>query len=134
MKLEDEDDGRIHFTDVSCKLLDTGTCRCSDYSHRQTHVPDCVKLTPEVVAAISWLPPTCGYRLVADGRDLMWWHPLVSGTFDTVHEAGISVRSRDVISEEHVEVEELPRHIVSWPTRWPKQGRNTNGGPDGASR
>lgn len=123
MKLEDEDSGDIHFTDVSCKLLEIGTCRCSDYANRRAHVPDCVKLTPQLVDSISWLPPTCAYRLVAEGRDLMWWHPLVSGRAETVHEAGISVRGRPTISEDDIDVEDIPSRIVTWPTRWPKKSR-----------
>ena len=91
-KLIDEDTNRTVFTDVGCRLLDGDTCRCTDYAHRQAKVKDCVRLTPRNVRRLTWLPPTCGYRLVAEGRDLYWWHPLVSGDPDTVHEAGISVR------------------------------------------
>lgn len=123
VKLEDEDTGAIHFTDVACKLLDAGTCRCSNYANRQAHVPDCIKLTTEIVDSVPWLPPTCAYRLVAEGRDLMWWHPLVSGRAETVHEAGISIRRRPTVSEADVPVDDLPDHIVSWPARWPKQAR-----------
>ena len=87
-KLEDEDTGKIYFTHVSCQLLDAGLCACKDYPHRSEQVPDCVRLTPENVRTLNWLPPSCGYRLVAEGRDLYWWHPLISGDPDTVHEAG----------------------------------------------
>lgn len=93
-KLEDEDDGSIHWTSVACRLFDEGACRCTDYARRQEKVPDCVRLTPENVGNIVWLPSTCAYRLLAEGRDLAWWHPLVSGDPDTVHAAGISVRGR----------------------------------------
>ena len=78
-KLIDEDTNRTVFTDVGCRLLDGDTCRCTDYAHRQARVKDCVRLTPRNVRRLSWLPPTCGYRLVAEGRDLFWWHPLKSG-------------------------------------------------------
>ena len=78
-KLEDEDTGKIYFTHVSCKLLDAGLCTCKDYPNRSDKVPDCVRLTPENVRTLNWLPPSCGYRLVAEGRDLYWWHPLISG-------------------------------------------------------
>jgi uncharacterized cysteine cluster protein YcgN (CxxCxxCC family) len=70
-----------------------------------------------------WLPPTCGYRLVADGKDLYWWHPLVSGDPDTVHEAGISVRGRVQASEDEVPDDDLEDWIVSWPLRMPKAAR-----------
>ena len=100
VKLEDEDDGEIHFTDIGCKLLDAKTCRCLDYRQRHRRVPDCVKLTPAAVRELSWLPVTCAYRLVAEGRDLFDWHPLVSGSPDSVHEAGVSVRGRVSASED----------------------------------
>jgi uncharacterized cysteine cluster protein YcgN (CxxCxxCC family) len=93
VKLEEQDSGEIHFTDIACKLFNMGTCRCSDYAHRRRKVHDCIKLTPAKVRTLSWLPPTCAYRMVAEGRDLAWWHPLVSGSATTVHAAGVSAQS-----------------------------------------
>ena len=93
-----EADGTLHKTRVSCRLLDRTSCRCGNYARRKQLVPDCVVLTPETVGALTWLPETCAYRLVADGRDLPTWHPLVSGDPASVHKAGISVRGR-VVSE-----------------------------------
>ncbi|WP_204949339.1 YcgN family cysteine cluster protein [Methylopila capsulata] len=119
LKLQDEDTDRIAYTDVACRLFDLGTCRCSDYPNRQTRVPDCVRLTPEIVEDIGWLPPTCAYRLVDEGKDLPAWHPLVSGDPETVVTAGVSVRSR-VASETGVSEWELMDRMVSWPARWPK--------------
>ncbi len=113
-KLEDWDTGAIHWTAVACRLLDGGTCRCRDYPNRQAEVPDCIQLTPETVRDLSWLPPTCAYRLVAEGSDLYWWHPLVSGDPETVHHAGISVRDR-TISEAGMSPAEMEEHLVSWP-------------------
>jgi uncharacterized protein len=98
-KLEDEDTGAIYWTSVGCRLFDAETCRCSDYVNRLARVPDCVGLTPQNVRTISWLPKTCAYRLVAEGHDLYWWHRLVSGSAETVHEAGISMRGRVSASE-----------------------------------
>jgi uncharacterized cysteine cluster protein YcgN (CxxCxxCC family) len=121
-KLEDEDTGVIEWTSVSCVLLDTHDGCCSDYANRHDHVPDCVRLTPKKVRSINWLPPTCGYRLLAEGRDLYWWHPLVSGDPNTVHEAGISVRDK-VISEKFVSVPAWERFIVDWPGEDPKPRR-----------
>jgi uncharacterized protein len=115
VKLEDEDTGEIAYTDVGCTLLDDGACRCRDYPNRQAKVPDCVRLTPESVRSLSWLPPTCAYRLVAEGHDLYWWHPLVSGDPDTVHAAGISVRDRVAGPEEDFTVRELLERVVGWP-------------------
>lgn len=93
-KLEDADTGEIHWTSVGCRLFDEKTCRCRDYDDRQAQVADCVRLTPENVGEIPWLPMTCAYRLLAEGGDLYWWHPLVSGNAETVHEAGMSIRGR----------------------------------------
>ena len=124
VKLEDEDSGEIAYTDVGCTLLDGMSCRCRDYANRQAKVPECMRLTPSTVRALPWLPSTCGYRLLAEGQDLPWWHPLVSGTPDTVHEAGISVRGRVTASEEDVPDEKLEDYIVAWPGKWPKGARN----------
>ena len=110
-KLQEEGSDKTYFTDVACKLLDCKTARCKDYKHRQKKVKDCVRLTPKSVRRIVWLPPTCAYRLVADGRDLYWWHPLVSGDPETVHTAGISVRGR-VVSEDEAGAYE--HHVVDW--------------------
>ena len=121
LKLEDDDTGEIHHTDVGCTLLDTHTCRCSDYRNRAKRVPDCVRLTPEAVRTIPWLPPTCAYRLVRDGEPLFDWHPLVSGRASSVHEAGISVRGRLTGNEEEFLDEEYPERIVDWPGLMPEE-------------
>lgn len=123
LKLQDEDTDRIAYTDVACRLFDLGTCRCSDYPNRQGHVPDCVRLTPQVVEEIGWLPPTCAYRLVDEGKDLPWWHPLVSGDPETVVKAGVSVRDKVFASETQVAEEDLLDRMVSWPAKWPKRGK-----------
>ncbi|OYX75798.1 MAG: hypothetical protein B7Y95_00690 [Rhizobiales bacterium 32-66-11] len=125
VKLEDEDSGDIAYTDVVCRLFETHSCHCSDYPNRQEQVSDCVRLTPEAVAELSWLPPTCAYRLLDEGKDLPWWHPLVSGSAETVHEAGISVRGKVAGGEQMFGLFELVDHVVSWPLRWPKGSRGT---------
>jgi uncharacterized cysteine cluster protein YcgN (CxxCxxCC family) len=124
-KLTDVDTNETVYTDVGCKLLDGQSCRCSDYENRQAKVRDCVRLTPRNVKRLTWLPPTCGYRLVAEGRDLAWWHPLVSGDPNTVHEAGISVRGKVSASEKDVPDERLVDFIVKWPGKWPKGSRGS---------
>ena len=111
MKLEEEDTGEIFITRVTCKLLDTRTCQCSDYANRQAKVPDCIQIDPQQVRDLKWLPETCGYRRIQDGKPLEWWHPLVSGSPETVHEAGISVRGW-VKSETTIKVENLHRYII----------------------
>jgi uncharacterized cysteine cluster protein YcgN (CxxCxxCC family) len=123
VKLEEEGSERIYFTDVGCRLLDTSACRCRDYPARSEKVTDCVRLTPDVVGEIGWLPPTCAYRLVDEGRDLYWWHPLVSGDPDTVHAAGISVRGRVTHDEDEITGDALEQHIVDWPLQVPRAAR-----------
>lgn len=124
VKLEDEDSGRILATDVGCRLFDAGACRCRDYENRSATVPDCVTLTPNAVRTLRWLPPTCAYRLVAEGRDLLWWHPLVSGDPETVVAAGVSVKGRVFAGEDEVAEDDLPERIVNWPLRWPRGARD----------
>ena len=119
-KLEDWDTGEIVWTNVACELLDCDTCRCKDYENRSETVPDCIQLTVEEVNTLTWLPPTCAYRLVREGRELYWWHPLVSGDPETVHEAGISVRGR-AVSEVGMPIEEYEYHVVTWPDEVPDQ-------------
>jgi hypothetical protein len=123
VKLEDEESGRIHATDVACTLFDAGSCRCRDYDNRAAKVPDCVTLTPEAVRTLGWLPPTCAYRLVAEGEDLKWWHPLVSGRPETVVEAGVSVKGRVHASEDDVSLMDLVERVKAWPLKWPKRAR-----------
>ena len=105
IRLEDEDSGEIALSDVACRLLDLCTHRCSDYANRQSKVPDCVRVTPDNVHDLTWLPHTCGYRLAAAGHDLPDWHPLISGDSKTVHEQGPSMLG-DLVSEDEVDWKE----------------------------
>ncbi|MTJ82301.1 MAG: YcgN family cysteine cluster protein [Telmatospirillum sp.] len=111
-KLQYEDTGELYYTNVACRLLDLGNCRCSRYETRQKLVPDCVALRADKVMELNWLPSTCAYRLLANGQPLAWWHPLVSGDPDSVHAAGQSVRGR-AIPERKADI--LDHHIVTWP-------------------
>jgi hypothetical protein len=113
VKLEDADSGAIAFTRAACQLLDSDSCRCRDYRNRSSRVPDCVPLTPATLGEIPWLPRTCAYRLLHEGKPLRDWHPLVSGDPESVHRAGISVRGR-VISELDVAEDDLEEQIVHW--------------------
>ncbi|MEM1111112.1 MAG: YcgN family cysteine cluster protein [Pseudomonadota bacterium] len=112
-KLQDEDSAEIAWTRIRCRYLDEATCRCSDYARRSELVPECIQLSPESASDLDWLPPTCAYRLRARGETLPAWHPLVSGSPDTVHDAGISIRGRS-LSEEFVHPDGYDEHIIAW--------------------
>jgi uncharacterized cysteine cluster protein YcgN (CxxCxxCC family) len=113
LKLEDEDTGEVHYTDVSCRLFDAGTCRCGNYALRKQLVPQCVVLTPENLAEVkAWLPRTCAYRLLAEGEALQDWHPLISGDPQSVHRAGVSIR-QGVVPEYEIEEDELIDHVIT---------------------
>lgn len=115
VKLQDAECGCVDYTDVACRFLDTGSCRCTRYADRHRLVPDCVRLSPERIEEIvRWMPSTCAYRLVAEGKDLPDWHPLVSGDPESVHRAGISVHGR-VTRDSGMSDEELAERIVAWP-------------------
>lgn len=118
-KLEDWETGEIAWTNIACRLLDEKACRCRDYANRLSSVPDCVPLTPKTVRELKWLPPTCAYRLVAEGRDLYPWHYLRCGDREAVHKAGISVRGRTV-SEAGLTVDDFEDYLVDWPAQEPQ--------------
>jgi uncharacterized cysteine cluster protein YcgN (CxxCxxCC family) len=112
-KVEYKDTGEVFYTNVSCRLLDTYHCRCTAYEERLNLVPTCLVMTPAKAAELEWLPETCGYRRLALGMDLEWWHPLVSGNPNTVHQAFISVRGI-VVPEEIVPPDQLEDHIIEF--------------------
>jgi uncharacterized cysteine cluster protein YcgN (CxxCxxCC family) len=112
-KFEDEDTGRFHYTDVACRLLNLTSCRCTNYPERLKHVPDCVVLSPENLADLTWMPGTCAYRRLAEGRGLAQWHPLVSGTRESVHRAGISIRGR-AVPEASIGADEIEERVIRW--------------------
>ena len=112
-KLEDIDTGLYFYTNVACRLLDTECCRCTNYPERMNLVRDCLLLSPTDGDQYNWLPATCAYRRLAEGKDLEWWHPLVSGDPNTVHEARISIRGKTV-NENDVPTGQLEEHIISW--------------------
>ncbi|WP_328517703.1 YcgN family cysteine cluster protein [Devosia algicola] len=99
---------------MHCKLLDGDTCACTDYPGRQKQVPDCIKLTPENITEIKWIPTTCAYRRLAEGKGLAWWHPLVSGDPQTVVDVGVSVKGR-TFSELDIAPGDWENHAVDWP-------------------
>lgn len=107
-KLEDEDTGEIFFTRAACHLLDIDHCRCTNYLQRQVEVPTCLNLA-QGFSQFQWLPKTCAYRLIHEGKPLPDWHPLISGRPESVHEVGISVRD---IALSEAEVDDLEDHII----------------------
>jgi uncharacterized protein len=113
-KFEDEETGEIVYTDVACRLLDLNRCRCTRYRQRHELVPRCTRLGPDRLDDLRGMPSTCAYRLLHEGADLPWWHPLVSGDPRTVHEAAASVRYR-VLSEHDLDEHDLEQRLVSWP-------------------
>ena len=120
-KLEDEDTGEVHYTDVACRLLDVEACRCTKYATRLKHVSDCVVLSPDNLEDLSWMPATCAYRRLAEGKGLAEWHPLISGDPLSVHRAGISVRGR-CVSESDVQEDEIEERVIRW-LRPPRRSR-----------
>ncbi|MGU9961856.1 MAG: YcgN family cysteine cluster protein [Candidatus Puniceispirillales bacterium WSBS_2018_MAG_OTU23] len=113
IKLEDIDTSVIHYTDVGCRLLDGDTCQCKDYSNRKAIVPDCVILTPKNLEEISWMPMSCAYRRLSEGRGLPEWHPLITGDKDSTHKAGMSVRGK-IFTESDIADDDYPDHITDW--------------------
>lgn len=111
IKLEDEDTAEIYTTRLACSLLDTKSCRCRDYTNRHAVMHDCLTISTETLPHLKWLPSSCAYVRMADGRGLAWWHPLVSGNAETVHQAGISVRSF-ARSERGVKDSSFHRYII----------------------
>ena len=112
-KLEDADTGRVAFTRIACRLLDGDSCRCRDYPNRKAEVPECVVLTPGTLKDIAyWMPATCAYRRLHEGRPLPDWHPLITGDPDSVHEAGASVRGW-TMPEWEVDEDDWEDHIIA---------------------
>ena len=110
-KLEDEDSGTVYYTSVVCDLIDLDSCRCTRYSERCTLVPDCLDLKQHDFSEYTWLPATCAYKLLANGEPLPEWHPLISGTPDSVKQAGVSISS---YAMKESDINELQEHIIQW--------------------
>ncbi len=110
-KLEDEDTGKVYYTNVACRLLNLNTCRCSNYPERINLVPECLDLKKHDISQFSWLPSTCAYRLVAEGKELADWHPLVSGKTTSVLNAGVSIRSFAVAESQTHDLED---HVIEY--------------------
>ncbi|MEL6687358.1 MAG: YcgN family cysteine cluster protein [Pseudomonadota bacterium] len=114
IRLEDDETGAVYTTDAHCHLFDNKTCRCTDYANRKAKVPDCVILKPGNIKALKWMPQTCAYRRLSEGKGLADWHPLVSGDPNSVHDAGMSVQDATV-SEVGLNEPQLMARITVWP-------------------
>lgn len=112
-KLEDEETQEVFYTQVACQYLDLDTCRCRDYRHRKSLVPSCLSIKEDCADNFQWLPHTCAYRLLAEGKPLLDWHPLVSGSPNTVHVSGASVKDK-VLSEIHIHPDDMEAYIIHW--------------------
>ncbi len=111
-KMEDADTGEVQLTNVACRYLDLEQCRCQLYDVRGSAMPSCIKLTPSKVSKLTWLPPTCAYRLVMTGQPLPGWHPLISGDLDSVHRAGVSVKGC-VMREADADMSRIEEYVVA---------------------
>lgn len=116
IKLEDEEDGTVYYTDVACDLLNGENCQCGDYANRETLMPDCLRLTPDNLDQLYWMPPSCAYRLLHEGKKLPSWHHLVSGDKQSIHRTKQSIAGRFTYSA-HVNEEEWEDHVVRWPLK-----------------
>ena len=112
VRFEDEETGEIIPTRVSCKLFDGDACRCSNYDQRQAHVPDCIKLTPYNIDDLMWMPLSCAYRRLHEGKDLPLWHPLITGDPESVHRAGVSVRGQTINEDTLADPEDALDHTA----------------------
>ncbi|MBR1777094.1 MAG: YcgN family cysteine cluster protein [Alphaproteobacteria bacterium] len=106
-----EEDNTLAFTNIACRLLDRRTCRCRHYADRSRYVPECQRIRPETIHQCYWLPKTCAYRLLDEGKPLPEWHPLISGTPMSVHKAKMSAAGRCVAPKPE---EDFQDYIVEW--------------------
>lgn len=117
-RFRDGKTGKVFFTRIACRFLNLDRCICTVYGKPFHTMPSCGKITAGNVHKLRWLPATCGYRSVAEGRDLQWWHPLISGDPDTVHEAGVSIRNK-AVSERSIALRELEAYMMKTPNTVP---------------
>ncbi|ATX82698.1 hypothetical protein Ga0123462_1855 [Mariprofundus ferrinatatus] len=110
-KFEDEDSGEVLYTDIRCRLFNDSTCRCTDYANRTALIPECINIRKLSDAHYAWLPESCAYRLLHEGKPLFEWHHLISGSRNSVHEAGISLHKKTICGENFTE-EDIVRHII----------------------
>ena len=113
IKLEDFDTQEVHYTNVSCKLLCEKSASCKDYKNRKSIVSDCIILSPNNLNDLKWMPETCAYKLLNDGKELPYWHPLLSGNDKEIVNSGNSVKNK-VTNENKIKIKDLPDYIFNW--------------------
>ena len=113
IKLEDFDTQEVHYTNVSCKLLCEKSASCKDYKNRNSIVSDCIILSPDNLNDLKWMPETCAYKLLNEGKNLPYWHPLISGNDKEIVNSGNSVKNR-VTNENEIKIKNLPDYIFNW--------------------
>ena len=113
VRFEDEEISEVIPTRVHCRLFDGQLCRCTDYENRKQHVPDCIKLTPGNIEQLRWMPKSCAYRRLDEGKGLPAWHPLITGDPESVHKAGVSIRGQ-TINEDQLDEPEDALEYASW--------------------
>lgn len=116
LKLQDEDSDSVYYTDIVCDLFDKKSGDCADYENRQAIIPECVRLTQDNLEDLQWMPLSCSYRRIMEGRGLPKWHHLITGNNNSVHEQKKSVLGR-VVFEHEIEEDELEEHIITWPLK-----------------
>lgn len=112
-KIQDEETDELFYTDIACRFLNMEKCTCTDYVNRHVNMPTCIILTPETVEEINWMPTTCAYRLLSEGKDLLWWHPLVTGNKESPKEAEITINQFAVL-EDKKNIDHLEDHVQEW--------------------
>ena len=106
---------QVVYSSIACSLLNDKSCQCTKYQQRTKLVPDCVQLTQDNLDAIFFMPPSCTYRRIQEGRGIPSWHPLLhKGKPSAMHKAGMSVRGK-IVKDDQVSIEKFEDYIVSWP-------------------
>jgi len=113
-KIIDDETEELHYTNVSCHLLHTKSCKCRKYDQRFKLVKDCVKVSLDDIQQFHWLPKSCAYRRLAEGKPIPEWHPLITGSHSAMHKGGFSVRGK-IISESSIDLDNLEDYIAIWP-------------------
>ena len=112
-KLVNDETADLFYTRVACQLLDDETGRCKCYATRLEEVEDCLDVRRMSAAELAWMPRSCAYRRLAEGKSLPWWHPLITGDPQSTANARIAVAGR-TISETAADLDQLEAEIIEW--------------------